>query len=384
MQDHLHEDPAQLLLKHHKHAHIDIKLAAGQIAARQKAKQKLPSWYSIPEVIFPPALSLEQCSSELTATFKSRLVSGKSFCDLTGGFGVDTFFLGERFEKVVYIERQEGLAEIAKANFATLSDTPQKFIVIQGDSMAFLSAHQEPFDWIYADPARRGSQNQKLYKLSDCEPDVVQYWHTMAEKSSGILIKASPLLDIKEALKELPAIAAVHIVAVKNEVKEILLVAEKSANTPAKITAWNLSGDHEEHFAFDFEEEEKAIPQVGMPEKYLILPSASILKAGAFNVFSERFGLKKLHQNTHLYTSSELPANLPARIFEIISEAKMDKKILKRAFPAGLVNVLTRNYPQKPEVIKQKFKLKDGGEDFLVACTLLDGTPKAYHCKRVQ
>ncbi|GAB4107662.1 SAM-dependent methyltransferase [Echinicola sediminis] len=384
VQDHLQEDPAQLLLKHHQNTSLDIKEAVQQIAARQKAAGKLPMWVANQKVVFPASISLEQCSSELTAIFKRRFVKGECLVDLTGGFGVDTFYLGEQFQQVVYLERQEKLAEIVRFNFHHLSIQPDKYAFLSSESIGYLKNAQADFDWLYVDPARRGGYNQKLYKLADCEPDILGNWDLLTQKAKNIMVKASPMLDIKEAIRELPVLSSIHVVAVKNEVKEILLVWHKEGTEQGvKVSAWNLVGDHAVDFTFGFEGEEATDISYGLPEKYLVIPSAAILKAGAFKSFGKRSGLKKLHPNTHLYTADFLPENLQGRAFEILSEVKLDKKAIKKSFPGGKVNVLVRNHPLKPEVIKKKFRLKDGGEDFLIACTLMDGSAKAFHCRRI-
>ncbi|WP_200974677.1 class I SAM-dependent methyltransferase [Echinicola sp. 20G] len=384
VQDHLFEDPAQLLLKHHQNTSLDVKEAVQQISARKKAQLKLPSWVANPNVIFPPSISLEQCSSELTAKFKSRLARGASLVDLTGGFGVDTFFLGAHFDKVLYLERQEKLAEIAAMNFSQLSENKVKYEVRSGDSIDYLRQTESSFDWIFVDPARRGGHNQKLYKLADCEPDIITHWEMMTRKASHIMVKASPMLDIKEALREIPAVSHLHVVAVKNEVKEILLIWDRDAEVGSpRVSCWNLSEELDEFFEFSYEEETLSQATFGFPEKYLVLPSAAILKAGAFKSFSQQYGLKKLHPNTHVYTSDKLIAPVQGRVFEILEEQKLDKKQIKKTFPSGKVNVLVRNHPLKPDMIKKKFKLQDGGDEYLFAVTTLDDSPKVYKCKRV-
>jgi 16S rRNA G966 N2-methylase RsmD len=204
VQDHLKEDPAHLLLKYQGSYDFDLKEAVQQVAARQKVKTKLPLWTAHPKVVFPASLALEQSSSELTARYKAGFVQGERLIDLTGGFGVDAFFLGEKFRKVVYIERQKDLAEIVAYNFRLLSSNSQTYEVISTDSMEFLQQTGQFFDWLYIDPARRGGNNQKLFKLADCEPDVRASWPLMKEKAQNIMIKASPMLDIKAVLDELP------------------------------------------------------------------------------------------------------------------------------------------------------------------------------------
>lgn len=385
VQDHLQEDPAQLLLRHSKKHTFDIKLAVGQIAARQKAKSKLPLWAANPSVIFPKSISLEQCSSEETANFKRSLVNGHSLIDLTGGFGVDTFLLGQDFSHITYIEREEDLASIVTYNFSKLSQDSDKYQTINADAIDYLSGCSEQFDVINIDPARRGGHNQKLYRLGDCVPDVCSHWPLLSSKAKVVMIKASPMLDLKEALRELPEITELHVVAHKNEVKEVLLIwrAEASQDLSRPIYAWELSSQNPKPFTFDFESEAEVQVALGMPGRYLVIPNAAILKSGAFKSFAQQYELAKLHTHTHLYSGDVLSDGIPGRVFEVMEEVKLDKKSLRKKFNTGTVNVLSRNHPMKAEAIKQKYKLKDGGEDFLIACTLMDGRAAAYHCKKV-
>lgn len=366
VQDHLHEDPAQLLLKYAGKTDFDLKFAVQQIQARQKAKNKIPSWAVNSNLLFPASISMEQASSEDTALFKAELVKGKSMIDLTGGLGIDTYFLAQNFEKAIYCERQEDLAKLSEHNFKQLS--ANKFKVIHGDSLDFLSKSPENFDLIYVDPARRGGQNQKLYKLADCEPDVVQYWDLLKSKAETILIKASPMLDVKQALIEIPEIQQVWVISVRNEVKEVLLKWQQQSKVDdRKIIAVDLHPDGKREFSFTFEAEEEAESVFGAAGSYLIEPMSSILKAGAFKIFGQQFGLKKLHPNSHLFTCEALPAEqIPGRIFKILQEVQNPKKELKQLVPSGKINVITRNYILSPDEFKKKYKLKDGSTQFLI------------------
>jgi 16S rRNA G966 N2-methylase RsmD len=365
VQDHQSEEPAQLLFAYSGKTDFDLKAAVQQIQARQKAKHKLPSWTAKQEILFPVSLSLEQASSEETARFKSALVNGKIMIDLTGGFGVDTFFLSENFQKAVYCERNEELAEIVRHNFGLLE--PGKFDIVDGDSLVYFSNSDQIFDLTYVDPARRGDHNQKLYKLADCEPDIVGNWELLQSKSNAIMVKTSPMLDIKQAILEIPSIQKIYVISVKNEVKEVLLFWEKGEEPGERIIqAVDLQTDGAKEFTFFNEEEESSESIFGEIGKYLIEPYASVLKAGAFRSFGKRFGLKKLHPNSHLYTCKELPKGIPGRVFEVIQEINHPKKELKQLFPTGKVNVITRNYALSADELKKKYKLKDGGKDFLI------------------
>lgn len=365
VQDHLSEDPAQLLLRYAGKTDFNLKFAVQQVQSRQKAKHKLPSWSANPDIVFPVSLSMEQASSEDTAKFKASLAQGKILIDLTGGFGVDTFSLSENFQKAIYCERNSELAEITSHNFDSLN--PGKFEIVKGDSLEYLSKSDQVFDLVYLDPARRGDHNQKLYKLADCEPDIVSNWEAVQSKANAVLIKASPMLDIKQAISELPEIQKIWVISVKNEVKEVLLLWEKGKKIDKRIIqAIDLQSDGPMEFSFTYEEEESSESIFGEVEKYLIEPFAAILKAGAFRSFGKRFGLKKLHPNSHVYTCSILPKGIPGRIFEMVREIHNPKKELKTLFPNGKVNVLTRNYALSADELKKKYRLKDGGDRFLI------------------
>ncbi|MFC4870325.1 THUMP-like domain-containing protein [Negadavirga shengliensis] len=384
VQDHLHDDPAHLLLSRKPGPEFDLKAAVHQIAMRQKAAGKLPAFCREPGLIFPPSLSLEQSSSEMTAIFKKQLVAGKTFIDLTGGFGVDTYFMGRAFEKITYVEQQEELVNIALHNFPLLFEA-NTYTIIHGDGLNYLAARSANYDCLFVDPARRGRGDQKLYKLQDCEPDVVSNWALLQQKARQILIKASPMLDLSMAKTEIPDIQEMHILSVKNEVREVLLLYK--SNLPAtstRIFAHELDPTGTHTFDFTFEEESAAQPRIEGPFGYLILPPAAVLKAGAFKTFALRHGLAKLHPHTHLYTCGDLPADIPGRIFQVMGEIKLNRKTIQTAFPDGKVNVLVRNHPLNAAELKSRYRLKDGGEDYLIACTPADGRPRAYWCKRIK
>lgn len=372
VQDHLTDDPAHLLLSYTGKVNFDLRFAVQQIQARQKARAKLPAWCQNPKLIFPPTLALEQASSEDTARFKADLVIGDKLLDLTGGFGVDTYFLAKNFKKAIYLERNQDLKEIASYNFNVLE--AEKFETVAADSLAFLKTTSLDFDLIFVDPARRGNHNEKLFKLAECEPDVVENWELLTSKTSEILVKASPMLDLKQAWQEVPAIQKTFVVAVKNEVKEVLLSWKKNDASPLKIIACvNLHPSGNQYFEFDFEEEEDTISQFGNVDKYLIEPNAAILKAGGFKSFGNRFGLKKLHPNSHLFTTAQLPSDIPGRVFEVIQVVSQPKKELNKLVPDGFVNVITRNYAISTESLKKKYKLKDGGNSFLIGTKTQSG-----------
>jgi hypothetical protein len=382
VQDHLMEDPAQLLLAYSGKVDFDLKFAVQQIKARQKAKSKIPSWYMNEKLIFPVSLSMEQASSEETALFKAEMFSGEKMIDLTGGLGVDSFFVGLKFDRAIYCEQNAELFEISKHNLEFLS--PSKFEFYNGDSIDLLSDFKEKVDLIFVDPARRGEGNKKLFKLEDCEPDVIQHWEIFKSKAKSILVKASPMLDIKSALSSLPGISKVMVLSVKNEVKEILLFwSEAGKEKDELIEAVDITREAKSTFSFSYFEEENAVIEISdSVGHYLIEPNAVILKAGAYQTFGIRFGLKKIHPNSHFYTSDVIIEDCPGRVFEVIAEIQQPKKEVKKLFPNGIVNVITRNYSMPAEALKKKFRLKDGGEDFLIGSKTEKGY-KLWLCRLV-
>jgi 16S rRNA G966 N2-methylase RsmD len=392
VQDHLIEDPALLLFKYQGKVNFELKAAVQQISARQKAGKKLPEWTANADLIFPASISLEQSSSEVTAKHKAENLSGYLMIDLTGGFGVDSFYLSQGFERAIYCERQTELFQISKHNLEQLEPSKgmkpleggsSKFEFYEGDGLEFLQETNLHFDLIYADPARRGSGNQKLYKLQDCEPDVVSAWALLKQKADKVLLKVSPMLDLTQAWSELPDIQKIRVVSVKNEVKEVLLFWEKTEEVDAKkIEVVDLES-HFPKFEFDPKEEETAKSKFGDAEKFLVEPLSGILKAGAFSLFGERFGLRKLEKNSHLYTGDSIPKEIPGRVFEIIREVSPKKQEIKSLFPLGKVNVICRNYVTGAEDLKKKLGLKDGGEDYLIGTKTGSGF-KVFWCSRVK
>jgi len=381
VQEHLNDAPERVLFKYQGKVSFDLKFAVQQIAARQKVAKKLPSWTARPDLLFPASLSLEQSSSEETATFKAKNESGQRMIDLTGGFGVDFYFLATNFAEGIYCEQQAELFALAQHNLSLLS--PDKFTFHAGDGLAYLKDCSRPFDLIYADPARRGIGNQKLFKLRDCEPDLVSAWPLLKSKTQRILLKVSPMLDLAQAWAELPEVHQIQVVTVKNEVKEVLLHwSTQKIQAKKTVEVVELDGNVPP-FQFEPWEEAQAETSYGEVGTYLIEPSAGILKAGAFKLFGTRFGLKKLAQHTHLYSSDTLPVAIPGRLFEVVRELSPRKQDLAEAFPEGKANVICRNYSLGAAELKKKWSLKDGGTDYLIGAQIGLGY-KLFWCKRRQ
>ncbi|WP_340152870.1 hypothetical protein [uncultured Marivirga sp.] len=371
IKDHEQDDPAQLVLKQQQFSNLPLKALASQIASRQKAKAKLPEWYA-KKVWFPPKLSLEQCSSEATAKFKSHLVSGSSFADLTGGFGIDTYYLSQKFAERHYVEQQQNLCELADYNFHELGTN---ISIHNTSSEEFLSSISHHLDWIYLDPARRGDRNQKVFLWEDCSPNLVELLPLLFEKSENILVKAAPMQDISRATAELGnKVKEVYIIEWQNEVKELLYLLSKESIEYPKIHAVQISAVGQPIFAFTGDKLKETENKISfeLPEQYLYEPSPAIMKAGLFRQLAARYEISKLHPNTQLFTSDILVEDFPGRVFKILHSIPVQKKELKKVLPDLKANLSTRNFPMPIAQLKKKLGLKDGGDSYIFATTLKD------------
>lgn len=357
----LHRDPVTVALEASKYPGLDVPTLVGQIKARQKLKDKMPHWVANERVFFPPALALEQSSSEDTAHFKASLLHGK-VVDLTGGMGLDSYAFAQTGCDVEYIERQEELAKITAYNHSVLK--AGKIQHHTGDSLNWLSESAELFDFLYVDPARRDGAGNKVVLLKDCEPNALELIPFINEKTS-LLIKTSPLLDLDRAIKELQGVEKIYIVCVKNEVKELLFLKTAQSSEDPTIEVIELSQADSLLFKGKKSIESASICDFCPVSNYLYEPHAGVLKAGFFKSVGK--GLQKIAPNTHLYTSMELHTNFAGRTFRVLAEGPLEKKWIKMVLPAGKANISTRNFPIKADEIRKKFQLKDGGELTLFA-----------------
>lgn len=369
--EHENQDIRNLILKNKVLLGIPTSQLMEQVATRRKAKEKLPLYYRTAGVVYPPPANFEQTSSEITARYKTDLIAGLTRAptatgvDLTGGFGVDTFFLSQKFAKLHYVEPETSLLEIARYNHHLLGAGNIEYHAQTAED--FLRTTSESFDFIYADPSRKTAAKKKVYALTDSQPDILKLKGEIFRKTSLLVVKASPLMDIQAGIAQLSCVRKVLVVSVANECKEVLFVCEKGFNGIPSIEAINISeGNAGDSFEFTFPEERNQTISFSDPGTFLYEPNASILKAGAFKSVAAHFGLKKLQVSTHLYTGEQLIGNFPGRTFVIEALVKPDAATLKKYFPEGKANVTTRNYPLSPEALKKKTRLKDGGEKFLI------------------
>lgn len=379
------DDVGALLLRPHPPG-LDMGKLAAQLTARQKARDKLPTWYAKDELIFPPALSVEQASSERTARYKASLVDAQRLVDLTGGMGVDSWAFAQRVAQVVYVEQQADLAELAAHNLPVLGAT--NVDVRTGDGLSVIDDLTEPADWLYVDPHRRDERGGRVVRLQDCEPDVSRpdVLENLLTKVGRILLKTSPLIDIDATIRQLNAVAAVHVVAVQGEVKEVLFILRRKApndKVTVDINAVNLLLDREVVFEFKSSDERTAEIKFGNPQEYVYEPNAAILKAGAFRSVAARFGLTKLAPNSHLYTSLNSQPDFPGRIFKVEHVIKPDRKTLQALLPTPKANLTVRNFPQSVAELRQKLSLREGGDVYILATTLLNGDKRLLITRKV-
>lgn len=359
--EHLNVDVLSLLFTKSPFPKVSIKELVEQIDAKTRIKKKLPTWFSTPNIYYANKLNISQTSSELTAKYKADIVNGKTLLDITGGFGVDSYAFSKKMQLVYHLEENKKLSEIARHNFKALKATNIK--TIGRDGLKFLSNNDIDFDWIYIDPSRRTEKKEKVYFLSDCKPDVIKHLDLLFLKCKTILIKTGPLLDLEAGIRQLENIVEAHILGVENEVKEVLWVLQKDYSDSVLIKAVNLGKNNREDFTFYLHEEKQAISQYTNPEEYLYEPNTPILKSGAYRLLGERYGLKKISQHSHIYTSMEFK-KFPGRSFKILETLLYNKKLI-RSLGVAKANITTRNFPMSVAEIRKKTKLKDGGEVYL-------------------
>lgn len=371
-------DVRQLALRGTKDTKVDLTFALEQIAGRQKARIKLPFWAAIDGIVYPPHLSMEQCSSEQTARYKASIVSeGALVVDLTAGFGVDMAFISQRFQHAVHVERQTQLCTISSENYKRLG--LNHIDVVCGDGVDYL--HQMPHaDFLFIDPARRDHHGGRTYGIADCTPNVIEMRDEMLEKADKVMIKLSPMLDWQKAVSDLGHVREVHIVSVDNECKELLLVLSKKEK-PLEIYCVN----NEDVFKYEPFQQQISSPEPLVPfsAKYLYEPNASIMKAGCFELLSQRFNLSQLDKNSHLYVSDREINDFPGRQFIIDSQTSMNKRDLKEALSGiSQANLTVRNFPMSVAELRKRLKLKDGGDVYIFATTVANQGHQLFVCRK--
>jgi 16S rRNA G966 N2-methylase RsmD len=376
--ENLNSDTSKLLFKGSPFDTISIQELVTQIVSKKKSEKKLPNWFKTENIYYPPKVNIEQTSSEITAIYKSSLISGESIIDITGGFGVDCYHFSKKIKKVTHCELDTNLSTIVKNNYQQLKI--DNINLISGDGIEFLKNNTSRFDWIYIDPSRRDSINQKVFLLKDCLPNVPENLELLFSKSDRILIKNSPILDISKTIEELQFVKEIHIVAVHNEVKELLFLLEKNYDKAIQIKTVNYTKNNKQ--LFDFQYLKNNSSNYSEPKKYIYEPNLAILKSGGFHEISSQLGLEKLQQQAQLYTSENL-IEFPGRTFLLENICSYNKKEIKKFLKDNKANITTRNFPETVAQIRKKTKIKDGGSTYLFFTTVNNNKHIVLICSQV-
>ena len=345
----------------------DVSLALRQIEARQLLRKKVPLWSENEDLLFPAHLSIEQCSSEASAQYKAGLLQGQTFADLTGGLGVDTYFIAQQFQQADYVERQAELCDLAMHNFEVMN----AIVKVWNETAEEYLAHCEPKDCIFIDPARRDEHGRKTVSIADCTPDVSALQGRLLQKAEKVMIKLSPMLDISKALEELHHVKEVHVVAVANECKELVFILERDYQSEPQFVCVNLMTP-QPVVCFTQEEERQCPSRLADGVlNYLYEPNPAVMKAGCFKLLTERFDVYKLHKNSNLYTSENSVPSFPGRIFEVEAWAPYNKKV-KQSLLSNVerASIAVRNFPLSVVELRKSLKIGDGDETYLFATTL--------------
>lgn len=376
--EHLKTDITKLILKGSPFSDVSIQELANQIVAKQKAEHKLASWFRTQQIYYPSKINIEQTSSEHTANYKSNLVNGASIIDITGGFGIDCFYFSKQFEAVTHCEINAELSTIVAHNFKQLKIN--NITTFSGDAFDFLRSTKEKFDCIYIDPSRRDAVKGKVFLLQDCIPNVPENIDFLFSKTNQILIKTSPILDITSAINELKFVKEVHVIAIHNEVKELLFLLDKEHSKSIEIKTVNIGKEETKNFHFTYKED--LYSEYSEPLSYLYEPNSAILKSGGFHQITNQLNVSKLQQHSHLYTADIL-LDFPGRTFKIEQVLSYDKKKLKKLLPENKANITIRNFPKTVAQIRKETKIKEGGTIFIFFTTNFKNELTVVICRKI-
>lgn len=392
IRQHENDDVRKLALQGSKHQDVDLLLALQQIAGRQTARRKLPVWGATDDLFYPPHLNMEQCSSEQTARYKASLLKGgQRYVDLTGGFGVDFYWMSQGFRERIYVERDEALCAIAEHNFEVLG---LRCTVCCCDTATYL-AEMEHADVVYLDPARRDEHGTRTFGIEDCTPNVLELLPLLRTKADTIVLKLSPMLDWRKAVNDLQCVSEVHIVSVDNECKELLLILKNEQRDNLRLVCVNNASVFEivrtartaSPNRTDYESAPyglKTPPRDADANHYLYEPNASVMKAGCFEALEERFPVSQVSPNSHLFLSNEEVSGFPGRGFRILVVTSMNKKELRSALSTvSQANIAVRNFPLSAQQLRQRLKIKDGGDLFIFATTTAKGVHQLFICRKI-
>lgn len=375
------KSPSELALKKSPFTNVSSSEIAAQVDGWQRAVKKLPTWAFSSNIYYPDKINMEQCSSEHTALIKQTLIKkGSKVVDVTGGFGVDSCYMAQEADMVIHCELNEGLSQIVKHNCQELGVS--NVLCMATDGVEFVKHQEEDsLDYILIDPSRR-INHAKVFLLEDCEPNIIAVQDMFFGKSRYIICKVSPLLDITTALQKLKHVKYIYVISVDSDCKELLFIQDRTYLGEPQIVAIRLFLDQIQTLSFTQEEEKQTLIQTAAPLTYLYDPDVSVTKAGAFKIAAKRFNLFKLHTHSHLYTSHDFHTDFPGRTFLVKDTFTL--AVFKKRENLAKANVTTKNFPMRVEEIRKKFKIKDGGSEYLYFTTDYLGNPIVIHCAKVQ
>jgi len=387
IQEHLNDDTSDLLLSAHKYPDIDMPFAVDQIESRKRLKTKLPEWYTNAELIMGGRVPCEQCSSEQTARYKQSIIDGaESLCDMTGGMGVDLYYMSEGMKRVIYTERQEALCGNAEHNFNVLGRDVE---IRNGDGRELPIPS---LDVIYLDPARRAQDGSRVYAIEDCEPNVIEWQEELLSHAKTLLVKLSPMVDITDALRKMRGVTEVHVVGVRNECKEVLIkcsVDKEDGEVVFHCVDFLSNREIRYSFVKDDEMAVKVIPSdlftsANGEVTYLYEPDVTLMKSQAFRNVCKDFNVCQLDYDTRLMASHELIPNFPGRIFSIDEIIPFSSKVLKRLkFRITKANISTRNFSLTADELRKRSGLKDGGDVYLFGAKVQSAGNMLFICSKV-
>ncbi len=378
---HAKADVAQLALKWSSKKDFPGKFLLSQLQCRQKAQSKLPTWAENDLVIYPDSTALEQCSSEKAADYKAEWGRGQRMADLTGGLGVDSNAFSKAATSMVYVEPDPSRFELAVHNLNTLGSANITFLNKTAEE-AISEFAENTIDLIYIDPSRRDAQQKRFFKLADLQPDVLRMMPRLQKLAKKILIKAAPMLDIKQALLDFGGAEKIQVVSLHNECRELLFLLGENNSTDPEIECIELD-DLNSIFRFRFGEEEQLEIKTGEISKYLYDPFAAVTKAGAFKSIAKKLDLHALHANTHVYSSEQLVEHFPGRVFEVKSVVAYDPKKLLALFPDKKATLVLRNFPVESATVLKQLPLKSDIKNYLFLVTDCNGNAVAIVCEKL-
>ena len=379
IESNINSDPYKMLLRQSPFENVSMKFLVQQIQGRKVAASKFPFLLEHQSYKYPPKISLEQASSEQIARFKAELIDGESFVDLTGGMGIDSYLLGNKFQFCHFVEPNKALFDSTMSNFSTLG-----YEQCSGSNQTaeeFLDQNLRQFDWIYIDPSRRIEGNRKT-SITNYEPNIVELKDQLLSAGNNVMIKLSPMQDISECITVLGNVEKVCIISIKNDVKELLLLLGKQPNSNPELIAIDLLADQKLEYTAHYLDRVTNI-ESGTTHKYIYQPAASLVKSELHNRYAKLHGLQKLHPNTQLFTSDSLIDGYFGRVFEVISFVPSNKKEIKKHIPEMKANVITKNYPLNPQQLISKLRINEGGENYLLAYTDVNNNKILVSCNRL-